>query len=151
MAKFNGLGHVLRGSACFSIEPYEADYLGYERGAHTSSWVRRENGKVVLIALRKHRLDGGEGSGRYGDWLTTTASVVVASKTADDLQNARQLAIVPYGDGDLRLKRLNGPHIVRCSVPSEAASSPGYFMLRVGRTPQCAGKEGGHNMGRSRF
>jgi hypothetical protein len=113
MAKFNGLSHALRDSACFSVEPYEADYLGYVRGAHTSSWVRRENGKVVLIALRKHRLDGREGSGRYGDWLMTTASVVIASKTDDDLETARQLAIVPYGDGELRLKRHNGPHIVR--------------------------------------
>jgi hypothetical protein len=137
MAKFNGLSHALRDSTCFSIEPYEADYLGYERGAHTSSWIRRENGKVVLIALRKHRLDGREGSGRYGDWITTTASVVVASKTDDDLQSARQLAIVPYGDGELRLKRLNGLHIVRehffggKETTSRARVSDGILRLKL--------------------
>jgi hypothetical protein len=105
VAKFNGVSQALRPSATFSIEPYEADWLGPARAARASSWVRRENGKVMLVALRRHRLDGREGSGKYRDFVSATASAIVASRSGDDITRADKLAVVPYGDGEVTIRR----------------------------------------------
>ena len=59
----------------------------------------------MLIALRHHRLDGGDGAGQYGDILKTTASVIVSSKTDDDITRSAKLAVVPYGDGSMAIRR----------------------------------------------
>jgi hypothetical protein len=105
VAKYNGLAHVLRQSSNFSIEPVDATFLGPSRAARSSSWARSENGEVVLVALRKYRLDGGLGSGKYADFLESTASVVVASKTGEGINRAPRLGVVPYGDGELIIQR----------------------------------------------
>jgi len=106
VAKYNGLANLLRPSNIFTIEPLDAEaYFSTTRGARASSWARRENGEVVLVALRKHRLDGSLGSGKYGDFLESSASVVVASKTAEGISRSARLGVVPYGDGELTLRR----------------------------------------------
>ncbi len=105
VAKFNGLAEAVRTKETFSIVPIDPDYYGPVRGAHCSSWARLENGEVVMVALRKYRLTGGEGAKRFRDVVSTTASVVVASKTEDGLTRASTLAVIPYGDGELSLKR----------------------------------------------
>ncbi len=105
VAKFNGVAQAVRPTTVFSIEPYEASWFGPARAARTSSWVRREQGQVTLVALRQHRLDGSESSGCYGDLLTTTASVIVSSKTQEGITRASKLAVVPYGDGNLAIRR----------------------------------------------
>jgi tRNA G37 N-methylase Trm5 len=88
--------------------PVDAVYLGPERGAHSPSWARIEKGEVVLVALRERRLDGGKGSGKFRDLVSSTTSVVVASKTEEGLARASKLAVVPYGDGRLTLEREAG-------------------------------------------
>ncbi len=106
VSKYNGLANLLRTSNVFAIEPLDAgDFYSTTRGAHASSWARHENGEVVLVALRKHRLEGGPGVGKYGDFLESDASVVVASKTPEGIRRATHLGIVPYGDGKLVLRR----------------------------------------------
>jgi hypothetical protein len=104
-AKFNGVAQALRPTTVFRIEPVDAEYLGPVRGARSSSWARLEDGKLTLVALRAWRLDGRKGSGKYRDAVATTASVVVASKTDDDVVRASKLAVVPFGDGEVRIKR----------------------------------------------
>jgi hypothetical protein len=108
VAKFNGLAQAVRVSDTFSVFPIDAEYLGAQRGAHSSSWARIENGEVVLVALRERRLDGQKGSGKFRDLVSSTTSAVVASKTNDGLARASKLAVVPYGDGELTLKREAG-------------------------------------------
>jgi len=106
VAKYNGLANLLRSSNVFSIEPLDAgDYASPTRGARTSSWVRRENGEVVLVALRKQQLQGGPGTGKVRNILEADASVVVASKTAAGISRASRIGVVPYGDGELILQR----------------------------------------------
>ena len=101
VAKFNGLAQAVRVSDTFSMVPIDAAYLGPERGAHSSSWARIENGEVVLVALRERCLDGQKGSGKFRDLVSSTTSVVVASKTNDGLPRTSKLAVVPYGEGEL--------------------------------------------------
>lgn len=103
VAKYNGLTHLVRSANQFSVTPLDANFDAPTRGAHASSWARMENDEVVLLALRKQRLDGSEGSGTYGDLTSTTASVVAASRTERGISRASKLGIVPYGDGQFTL------------------------------------------------
>ncbi len=48
---------------------------------------------------------GGDGAAKFADWAETSASMVVASKTAEGIGRASRLAIVPYGEGELRIRR----------------------------------------------
>ena len=105
LAKYNGLTHLVRPSTQFTIQPFDPVFVFAARGAHASSWVRFENDKAVLVALRTQRLDGGAGRMEFGGIVSTTASVVVASKTEDALEHATKLAVVPYGEGQLTLRR----------------------------------------------
>jgi hypothetical protein len=102
-AKYNGLKHVIRPTHQFSVQPLDPVYDAVTRGAHSSSWVRIEDGKATLLALRMQRLDGGRGISEFGGIVFTTASVVVASKTQDGLGRTDRLAVVPFGEGTLRL------------------------------------------------
>ena len=104
VAKYNGLSQLLRSSNIFSIEPLDQVLLGGSNGARSSSWARIENGEPVLVALRSHRFDGNRGPGRYKDLVQSSASVVVASKTADGIAKASRLGIVPYGDGEVIIR-----------------------------------------------
>jgi hypothetical protein len=104
VAKYNGLTHLVRPSNQFSIVPLDADYEAPTRGAHASSWARMENGEVVLVALRKQRIAGGMGTGKFRDLVSTSASVVVAARSSGSIARATQLGVVPYGDGELTVK-----------------------------------------------
>jgi hypothetical protein len=108
IAKFNGLTHVIRYTDTFSMIPVDPGFYGPERGPHIPSWARVENGEVVLVALRQYGFDGRKGSGKFRDLVSTNTSVVVASQTQDGLAQAAKLAIVPYGDGEVVLKRTTG-------------------------------------------
>jgi hypothetical protein len=105
IAKYNGLTHLVRPANQFSIIPLDADYEAPTRGAHASSWARLENGDVVLVALRTQRIAGGTGSGSFRDLVSTNASVVVAARSSGSIARAAQLGVVPYGDGELSVKR----------------------------------------------
>jgi hypothetical protein len=105
LAKYNGLTHLVRPANHFSVIPVDADYEAPTHGAHASSWARTENGEVVLVALRKQRLDGLAGSGKFRDLASATASVVAASRTDEGISRAMKLGIVPYGDGEIALRR----------------------------------------------
>ena len=85
LAKYNGLAHLVRPTNQFTVEPLDPVFDSAIRGARSSSWVRLEDGQAVLVALRTQRLDGGPGRNEFGGIVNTTASVVVASKTADAL------------------------------------------------------------------
>ena len=120
VAKYNGLTQAVRTGNTFSMIPIDAAYHRPQRGAHSSSWARIENGEVVLVALRERRFDGRKGSGKFRDLVASNTSLVVASKTSDGIARATKLAVVPYGDGKLTLKREAGE-----STPADATEH--YF------------------------
>jgi hypothetical protein len=129
VAKYNGLAQLLRASNTFSIHPIDADYVSSTRGAHSRSWLRIENREAVLMALRSSAEVGlasrllsqahpAAATGRSqstGDEPKVTplaessASVVIASKTPEGINRASKLAIVPYGDGELKISRAGKP------------------------------------------
>jgi len=105
IAKYNGLTRLVRQEITATVLPLDAEYVAPQTGAHASSWIRLEDGKVVLAAFREYRLDGRKGVCHYADLVSTNASVVLASRTADGLARTSRLGLVPYGDGELRLRR----------------------------------------------
>ncbi|HMD83261.1 MAG TPA: hypothetical protein VKO18_01015 [Terriglobia bacterium] len=105
LAKYNGLTYLVRPTNLFNIQPLDAIYEAATRGAHASSWARREDGKVVVVALRPRRLDGGAGTSEFEGSMSTTAQVALASLTQDSVTEAKKLGVVPYGEGRLTLRR----------------------------------------------
>lgn len=103
-AKFNGLTHLLRSSVTFRLEAIEWAEISATRGARSPSWARWEGENLALVALRKGLWNGGPVSGRYRDIVSTTAPMVLASKTGDDLRRSNFLALTPFGDGAVTLK-----------------------------------------------
>ena len=105
LAKYNGLTHLVRPTNEFIVQPLDPVYGSATRGAHASSWARYENNKPVLVALRPLKLDGGPGKTEFEQMVSTTAPVVVASRTEASIDQATRLGAVPYGEGKLVLRR----------------------------------------------
>jgi hypothetical protein len=105
VAKYNGLSHLIRPTNLFTVQPIDPVYTPLTRGAHASSWVRYENDQAVLVALRTERIDGGAGKKEFGGILSCTASLVIASRTNESLERSTNLALVPYGEGAVVLRR----------------------------------------------
>lgn len=112
IARYNGLTHAIRSSTRFSIQHLDANYSSAARGVTSSSWARIEEEQVVLVALREHRMDGRRGSGSYPGVASTDATVVVASRDDRSIDVSTELAVVPFGDGELRLPRRDAGALV---------------------------------------
>ena len=105
IARFNGLGAILRHETIFSIRPLDAFWQGGLRAAFSPSWERCENGKIVLLALRTHRFDGKPTRQPVGDVLEMNIDLVIASMTDAAISASPRLGIVPCGNGHCSLKR----------------------------------------------
>jgi hypothetical protein len=142
IAKYNGLTQILRKSNIFRVEPLAVDYEAPTRGARSRSWARFENDELVLAAIRPSgNLDGAYSESpatQFQNLIRTRFPVVVASRTSQDIQNARSLGVVPYGDGEVSIKHLQGTQaevvehwlggaVTRSHVPLR----DGYCSLRV--------------------
>ena len=115
IARYNGIAMVRRTSSSFHIEPLDCNYYSVARGAHASSWVRYENDKAVLLALRAYRLDGKKGVSQFKNLIETNTSLIIASKTNDEIGKSNILAIVPFGNGQVSItcEKKNGKVIVK--------------------------------------
>ena len=107
IAKYNGLAQTLRSSNFFKVVPLTDITEAPTRGAHSRSWARVENDQVVLLALRPPLMTGKD---EYGlrDMVHAHAPVVVASRTSDDITHSNRLAIVPFGEGEISIRREQG-------------------------------------------
>lgn len=123
VARFNGLAQVRRPGRPHEVEVLEPHLLGGSSGARTPSWVRREDGVAVVVALRPRRWDGRLGSGRAGELLSTDAAVVVASTSDAGIASAASLVVVPCGQGRTSLQRDVGSG-ERATVTVHAAGRP---------------------------
>jgi hypothetical protein len=115
IAKYNGLTHALRSSNFFKVVPLDGVTEAPTRSAHSRSWARMENGKVVLLAIRPDMPDINDvpAANRatisaLRDLVQTPAPVVVASRTKEDIAHTGRLAVVPYGDGQISIRRDQG-------------------------------------------
>jgi hypothetical protein len=115
IALYNGLLQTVRSGNLFTVIPFPAARPeAATRGAHTRSWARLEDGKVTLIAQRPPSFDDGDMldrrpvDPRIDGLITTTAPVVVASKTAETISISNHLAVVGCTEGIVSIKRVGG-------------------------------------------
>jgi hypothetical protein len=110
-ARYNGLTHVLRPTITFEILPLDYVPEAPTLGAHARSWARIEAGQLVLFAFRPpvpgdfRPLARQTDDPRVKGAVQCGVPVVVASKTGDSIASSGNLAIVPYGDGEIVLRR----------------------------------------------
>ena len=113
-AKYNGITHALRPTVNFEILPLDYVPEAPTLGAHARSWARIEAGQLVLLAFRPPMPGDPRTLARQTDdprvkgAVQSSIPVVVASKTGDSISASSSLAIVPYGNGEIVLRRQFG-------------------------------------------
>jgi hypothetical protein len=113
-ARYNGITHVLRPTATFEIVPLDYVPEGPTLGAHARSWARFEAGQLVVLAFRPpvpgdpRPLARQTDDPRVKGAVQSNVPLVVASKTGDSIASSGNLAIVPYGDAEVVLRRQLG-------------------------------------------
>lgn len=113
-AKYNGLTHVLRPTGTFEILPLDYVPEAPTLGAHARSWARLEAGQLVLLAFRPpvpgdpRPLARLTEDTRISSAVQSAVPVVVASKTGDSIASSGNLAVVPYGGGEIVVRRSSG-------------------------------------------
>jgi hypothetical protein len=111
VAKYNGLTKVLRPTVNFEIFPLDYIPEAATLGAHARSWARFEAGQLVLLALRPPIAGDSRILARQTDdprvkgAVRSSVPVVVASKTGDSIASGGNLAMVPYGGGEIVIRR----------------------------------------------
>ncbi|MGC2399525.1 MAG: hypothetical protein WA510_07075 [Acidobacteriaceae bacterium] len=116
-ARYNGIVRVLRPTVTFEILPLDYVPEAPTLGAHARSWARFEAGQLVLLAFRPpipgdpRALARQTKDPRVKGAIQSNVPVVVASKTPDSIASSAHLAIVPYGDGDVVLRRQFGTKV----------------------------------------
>ena len=114
IAKYNGLTHALRSTATFEITPMDYLLLAPTMGAHPRSWARFEDGQLVLLAQRPSIPWEASPLARHSDdprivnAVHCDVPVVVASKTRESIAQSAHMAIVPYGSGEITVRRSAG-------------------------------------------
>ena len=133
-ARYNGVTHVLRSTATFEILPLDYVPEAPTLGAHARSWARFEAGQLVLLAFRPPVAGNPRPLARQTDdprvkgAVQSSVPLLVASKTGDSISSSGNLAIVPYGDGEIVLRRQFGnkaeiiSHYFRDAVTTNQAS-----------------------------
>lgn len=97
VAKYNGLGRLVRSASQFRIAVLgDQPVFAPLRAAHATSWARYEGDELMGVALRDRAWP------QAG--IEATAPLVVASRDKAGLHRAQQLGLVPYGNGELRLR-----------------------------------------------
>jgi len=113
-ARYNGLTQVLRPTATFEIVPLDYVPEAPTLGAHARSWARIEAGQLVLLAYRPPLAGDPRPLARQTDdprikgAVQSGVPVVVASRTGDSIASSGILALVPYADGEILIRRSLG-------------------------------------------
>ncbi len=132
-AKYNGIANALRPSNLFKVVPLDAASEGATRAAHSGSWARLENDKVVLLAVRPNAPGSAGTSHPLRELVYSTVPAVVTSQTDDDIEHTNTLAVAAYGQGEISIRRKSGTRadisthhfgglITRSAVPIQPVS-----------------------------
>ena len=114
IAKYNGIAQVIRKTNVFNVVPLGDVPEAPTFGAHARSWARYEDGQLVLLAYRPpHPNEAFSNSFQQkesiaSDVIRSQVPVVVASRGNADILHDAELAVVPYGSGDIFIRRKVG-------------------------------------------
>ena len=140
VARYNGLTHAVRPTDTFEILPLGTVSEAPTLGAHARSWARFEDGQLVLLASRppvageEYSLSSNrQVDSRVREVLHSAAPVVVASKTSQSILTSNRLAIVPYGGGEIVLRRQSGKSAKILSHYFGGAAEPAKASIEAGQ------------------
>lgn len=108
LAVFNGIAALTRPEPFARVEALDPVLLGGSAGGRAPSWARYEGDRLTMLALRTRPDADGVATAEHPGLLTSTAQLVLASCTADELASSDRLGVVPFAAGELRLQR-SGP------------------------------------------
>ncbi|MDV6330680.1 TIM-barrel domain-containing protein [Asticcacaulis sp. 201] len=103
VARFNGLSRIARPTTRFTLDVTTADPISVIKGAHSPSWIRREEGKIIGLALRCSDWFGSPGTKELRGIIETEIDVVIVAQDELGLSQSRRLGIVPIQSGRLTL------------------------------------------------
>jgi hypothetical protein len=138
-ARYNGITHVVRPTVTFDILPLGYVPEGPTLGAHAWSWARFEDQKLVLLAYRPsvpgvaRPLSRPIDDPRVKGAVRSNVPVLVASKSSDDIASSRDLAIVPYGDSEVVVRRESAGNAKITSHYFGGATSRGQVAIENGQ------------------
>jgi hypothetical protein len=104
-ALFNGLSRIARPTTRFTLDVTAVDPISVLKGAHSPSWIRREDGRITGLALRHSDWFGSPGTSALRGIIETEIDVVVIAQDADGLLQSKTLGIVPIQSGQIALVR----------------------------------------------
>jgi len=152
IAKFNGVTQALRSTNIYEVVPIYTVSQAPTLGAHARSWARFEGGKLVLFAYRPAE-PGSENAlafrgidSRVKDAVHSAVPVLVASKTDESISATTRLAVVPYGEGAIKIARQRGrqaaivSHYMGGSVSNERASVDAGSLTVTAKSHNSLGK-----------
>lgn len=80
----------------------------HSNAAHATSWIRFENNKPVLAALRNQPFYSiGNIKAEYKNIISSDVTMVAASLNNESLTETNKLGIVPFGDGKVAIRNSN--------------------------------------------
>ncbi len=152
IARFNGVTQVVRPTNIYEVLPFDTVSQAPTLGAHARSWARFERGKLVLLAYRPPEA-GSENTlatramdPRVKDIVRSSVPVLVASKTDESIAATTRLAVVPYGEGEIKIARKQGreaaivSHYMGGGVSNEQASIEAGRLTLTARGRNAHGK-----------
>ncbi len=114
IAKYNGIAKVLRPTNIFKVVPLGTISEAPTFGAHAHSWARIEDEQLVLLAFRPP-IPGEENplfleanDSLAKDLIRCRVPVIVSSRGGDSITRDGELAVVPYGGGEITIRRDSG-------------------------------------------
>ena len=116
VAKYNGIAKTLRPTNIFKVVPLGTISEAPTFGAHARSWARIEDGQLVLLAFRppipgeENPLASESSEPLFKDIVHSRVPVVVASRGASSITRDGELAVVPYGEDKITIRRELGKH-----------------------------------------
>jgi hypothetical protein len=99
-ARYNGIARVMRRNTRYEVALYDADLRDPETGPVARSWGRVEDGRTVAVVARP-----GGGDAAVTPVVRSACRVAVASLTDDDIATSAAIAVVPFGDGAVEVRR----------------------------------------------
>ena len=104
-ALFNGLSRIARPTTRFTLDVTAVDPISVIKGAHSPSWIRREDGQITGLALRHADWFGSPGTKELRGIIETDIDIVVIAQGEGGLAQAKTLGIVPIQSGRVTLLR----------------------------------------------
>jgi len=99
-ARYNGIARITRTNPRYEVAFYDAELREPGAGPTARSWARVEDGETVVVVVRPRA-----GAPADTPFVRADGRVAVASLSDEGIGTARAVAIVPFDDGSVMVRR----------------------------------------------